>query len=372
MTIKKILRYTLFYGTMLGALGVMNSMNNLRHNQHAHEAPPMSADAAKKLTDRQFERKAEIEREIQTILSYTWHQRDFSNGRIRIAQLYIELSGLDAENRNFYLDEALRTAGSAGPDEGFQFHESGQYVRNYFDVRLAVANAHYVAGNYARAVEIYQGILHELGDENVRLAQQVHEYSVPGFTNRANLELAMVYVKQGNYDEADGLFGNVRSWALAEAGESRLELWWKDANVKDLNYLAASASRGLMFTSLIRGNYDAVIANARDILALEASTDEDGFMDIGADAVIHTMIACLENSQSLDEAKSALRRELPWAAINRSDLVDSLGYVNGFPLDDPGFDLWNAVVEGFQYLELNYEQQANVDQIRVYSSLSQP
>ncbi|MFH1576959.1 MAG: hypothetical protein ABID35_05420 [Candidatus Margulisiibacteriota bacterium] len=364
MRLGKIARYSVFYAMMFGALGGYRIATHQAQNQQRPSPTAQLRQTNNNLSPEQLARKSQIEREIQNIRDYVWHGRDLNLGRIRIAQLNLELASIDPANRYYYLEDANLAIASVGADEGFQFHQSGEYVRDYLEVRFQVAANHFANQEHGQAIATYQQILSDLNREDIRLAQQVHEYSVPGYRNRANLEMALVYLNQGNLAQARPLFEGVRGWARDEANRSSLSLYYMDENRKDLRYLDAKATISLASISIRQREYNIAFSYLNETLRMEETGEADGFMDIGFEALIDSMWASLDSSPNLEQARARFRAELPWERINSCpDLIASLGQPNGLPIDSP--ELWNIVLQGLRNVELNEEQESLLRQITI-------
>ncbi|MBN2057243.1 MAG: hypothetical protein JW782_00385 [Candidatus Saganbacteria bacterium] len=365
----KILRYSIFYAMMFGALGGYKITTHLQNNQQ-RPAAVARADTNEHLTAEQAARLAQIDREIENIRFYVWHERDLNKGRIQIARLYIEQSYIDLANRQQYLRNATAELNSAGPDEHFRFHSDSQYVRDYFEVKFELANLHFAARDPASALAVYQSIIDELGNNDVRLAQQIHDYSVPGYSNRARLELAWVHIRTGDLRTARPLLEQVQSWASSEASSSDFTLYWRDENVKDLHFLEAKALLGLGAIAFQENDFTTATGHYAAVLSFDEAGQHEGFMDLGLEAILQTMHLCLQTSADLPEARDRLETALPWDRINQhQDLMSSLGFRSGVPHSDPAA-LWNGLIIGMRSATLTQEQQEELKALEILTEIS--
>jgi|GEM_PF-4937633 len=309
-----------------------------------------------------------IEERIRSLKTWVLHDKDMNLKRIEISKLYLQLARMDFKNEIFYQELALAEIDGADriSDANVRYHSRAMYVRDYFEVLMQIGAVHFAMRNYPKAISIYKRIHKELGDRGMLLAQQVHDYSVPGYKNRTNLELAQVYLQQGRYAQAKPLLAEVRSWASSQTGRSSLVRWYINTKIKDLHYLEAKSSVGLGLVAITEGNYSAAISNFKTVLNKPESGDKDGFMDLGFEALTYTMVACLDSTNGdVRKAKLKFRRMLPWKRIQGyGDLIKSLK-LSDIDLTDRNIDVWDAILQGLQQVNLSSKGQSLLQRVRL-------
>jgi len=277
----------------------------------------------KYLTPAHYQEYRKLKKEIRKIKRRVRHPRDFSLKRIKLAKAYLALWRL--LNQPGYLRAAERVIENADQkaDEGLQYHRSKKYVRKYFEVLFAMAEVKRSGSDQPGAIRIYERIKKELVDKDLRASQQIHEYSVPGYTNLADLELGLIYLEDGEFATARPLLEEVRKWAIRE-GE---------------RYLASRASLGLARIALENGNDPEAILLAKQVINYPETRD----IDLGIQALICVMRAYHQADPKTQ--KTRFNHELPWAELNDSNLKKALGIDQGMDLGSRVNDQWEVILE---------------------------
>jgi tetratricopeptide (TPR) repeat protein len=308
---------------------------------------------------------------IRSINLFVWHEKDFNQKRIQVAKLYIELASLDKSKRGQYLREALASIDGAEQksDEGFQFHSSSRYVRDYFEVLFQVGSTHAAAGDYVEAAGIFGRVMAELQNRDIRIAQQVHDYSIPGYTNRAKLELALVYLKQNALAQAKPLLQEVIAWAGNEANAGAAALFYRDEDVTDLRFLEAKSRLTLGRIAMLQKDHRAAMENFGRIFLFPEAGAEDGFMDIGFEALIFAMQDCLNQNQGdLAKAKAEFNAAFPWRQINGyADFKEAMEIE--FDLSSSRNDIWDIVLDGVSRYPLQKDAETVLAKVRALSTM---
>ena len=308
-----------------------------------------------------------IELKIRSLKTWVLHDKDMSKKRIEVSKLYMVLARMDDSNRDFYLGYALSEIDGADriSDSTTRYHRRAMYVRDYFEVLMQIGSVHFAMRNYDKAITIYKRTRGELKDKGMLLAQQVHDYSVPGYRNRTNLELAQVFLRQKRFGEAKPLLAEVRTWAAGETSRSGVVRWYVDVKLKDLHYLEAKSSIGLGIVAITEGNYRSAFADFKTVLSKPEAGDEAGFMDLGFDALTYSLWASIKSSPNIKTAKAKFKGALPWSTINRyGDLKKALD-CRGVDLASPNTDLFEIILRGLGKVRLNMDAKATLRQVQI-------
>lgn len=246
--------------------------------------------------------------------------------RLRLASIDIALLGFTGDLQ--YLDEAVRILeeGLKEADPAIRWHPDIPYVRNYFELKLAIADLktfgieQQIEGlEKVPALEYCDEILRELDDPNLLQAHQVIAESVPGLKARAKLIKANILLTLGRSAQAEALYLEVIRWAEEETKEgflNTLRLMYVEGKLYHprvgVKYLGAQAKNKLAFMYIERGEKDKAFKFLMEVFAWEEVGSLKGPLHLAHEALIGAIL-------------SGHAQDLPWATLSSyPGLMESL------------------------------------------------
>ena len=309
----------------------------------------------------------------EALLDYISVSHDENALRLQTATAYRELYRIyhylkleDQAQENIQKAQHHLAIALANPDNTVLYHPSKPYIKEYFELRLELADLHSELENYDEALDLIGEIKHELSDWETTLAQDVRPESVPGYQNRSNLLRAQILERKGEASEAKKLYIAVDNWASGEQAEGSLSLWWAGESQNKLRFIATMARLGLARIEINElygiapeaGKLDIqhILKSLEEILKWEeAGKEVGGFMDRNFEAHLYAMEACLLSSENLDEAKAIFNGMSHWEELNQREDFKRALQIEGVNLADPSVDRWETILRGLSRASIEDE-----------------
>lgn len=236
-------------------------------------------------------------------------------------------------------------------------------IKGYFDMIIQIASSIDRAGNSKEAERIYREALENLKDDKKIVEEQVSSYARAGYQSRIYVQLGLIYERRGELEEAENFYKKADSWATNEQDRSWLSLFWRGEDRTKLRHTATLARLGQARINLARFKPNEALKILGLLFNWPEVGSEDGFMDLGFEALIYGMEASLTGSRNLQEAKEKFREAYDWKKINKyQDLKRALQCED---VDLSQVDPWEIILHGLENVDLRQDLQSRLNSIKL-------
>jgi len=243
-----------------------------------------------------------------------------AQARIQISKDYCGVASMESDKatRRTWYEKALSVI-----DEPFQ-REAEREARGekpdrfpiifgFIDLKLQKSAVLAEMGEMQDSLTVVQQVISDLNDRQTLVEEQIKDYSVPGYLNRAKLMIAMNYERDKERTGALALYREVSDWAEKEQGVWVIKLAWQGEDRVKLRYLGTMAWLGEARVHLGYGEYDQAIEIYQKVFNWKDIGRESGYMDLGLQGILDVM-ATLTNANP-ENAVERFSEVLPWAQI---------------------------------------------------------